>query len=365
MSASFLPLSDGDYYRYIVERIATVKKRLYLNIFIVDSRVGSDSYLLVRRLIRLLAKLQQRDVDVRVILAAATTFDIAMSNATTQLLCNLYGISCRITAETERPSHCKYAILDDEIIIGSHNWESGAFNSFYEDSVAIRDTLVRRALLSDFGSQWRSASPMPLPASDVDDKVARSTALIINRFQKGIEAGRWDWVIGDSVHLLRNDQYFSRARKIIDNAKNSIELMMFYLSVPKSLKSVSKSKQLLTHLLDAVKRGVQVRVILDRDRTTDIYGSRIINKNAYKLLLGAGVDVVFDSVRRVTHSKILVVDGNQVLIGSHNWTDASLRRYDERSADIRSVAVAKLYRDRFDKMYRRTLQHKAAIPTPL
>jgi phosphatidylserine/phosphatidylglycerophosphate/cardiolipin synthase-like enzyme len=342
-----------DYYHYIVERITKAKTRLYLNMFIVDARLGNDVDLLVRRLIRLLAVARRRGVDVRMILAASRTADIALSNVTTQLLCELHAIPCRITAESQRPSHCKYAILDDEIVIGSHNWEAGAFTNFSEDSVSIRDTRMRQALVRHFRSQWISAQPRRVPTSDADDGLARSAGFVASRLQKPIVRLGWDWLDGGSVRMLRNDQYLTRAKNMIDAAQSSIQLTMFYFSAPPSPKSVSKSKELLIRLLAAMKRGVRVRVILDRDRTSDIYGSRIINQNAYKALLAAKADVVFDDVRKVTHSKVLVVDGMEAIVGSHNWTDASLRHYEEVSANIRSVPVAKYYSRRFDHMYKR------------
>jgi phosphatidylserine/phosphatidylglycerophosphate/cardiolipin synthase-like enzyme len=346
MASECLPLPDADYFWYLAARIPRAKRRVYLYMFIADARAGRDPLLMVRVLIRQLARAHRRKLDVRVILAQTTTADIAIANDTTLAFCTAHGLRCRETTSRMRPPHAKYLIIDNEVIVGSHNWESGAFRNFVEDSVAIRDQKITTRLLEHFGTQWRSSEPVATPTDPELSAVRMSFSLGTEpRIAKPAQK-KMNWLPVQSIRLLPNSRYFSSVTTSIDRAAQSLDLVMFYVSAPKKSKSQSRSRALVDRLVAAAGRGVGVRVVLDKDRVTDIYGSRVINKGAYESLKAAGVDVAFDSVRRVTHSKLLIVDGRTVFIGSHNWTDSSLRRLEEISVAIRSDALATFYRHR-------------------
>ncbi len=100
------------------------------------------------------------------------------------------------------------------------------------------------------------------------------------------------------------------------------------------------SNALAEALAAARKRGVAVSVTLDLDRPGDVYGSRFVNQAAYEYLLEHGIDVSWDARERLTHTKLVVVDGRDVLVGSHNWTAGSIYGYDDTSLVIRSEALA-------------------------
>ena len=132
----------------------------------------------------------------------------------------------------------------------------------------------------------------------------------------------------------------------IKNARKSIYVTMFFMSYdPKKKKSAVN--QLVDSLAKAKKRGVSVNVILDRDKEGDVYLSRIINKEAFTFLMRQGVNVYFDSVNILTHSKVIVVDEAQVIIGSHNWTLDSFYKYNETSLVLNSPELADYYITQF------------------
>ena len=74
---------------------------------------------------------------------------------------------------------------------------------------------------------------------------------------------------------------------------------------------------LLESLINAQKRGVYVKVILDDTKFS-------INYNAYKRLKYAGIDVSLDSPQAVLHGKGIVIDSKICILGSFNWSRASL-----------------------------------------
>jgi phosphatidylserine/phosphatidylglycerophosphate/cardiolipin synthase-like enzyme len=89
-------------------------------------------------------------------------------------------------------------------------------------------------------------------------------------------------------------------------------------------------------LVAAHKRGVEVRVILDRSKEREDY-------SAAKFLEHEGVPVMIDSQHAIAHNKVMVVDGETVITGSFNFTRAAEERNAENLVVIHSDALAKQY----------------------
>ena len=90
-------------------------------------------------------------------------------------------------------------------------------------------------------------------------------------------------------------------------------------------------------LLDAHKRGVNVRVVLDKSQETEKYTSATF-------LANAGVPVRIDDDFAIAHSKIMILDEETVITGSFNFTKAAEERNAENVLVIRgNKELAKLY----------------------
>ena len=90
-------------------------------------------------------------------------------------------------------------------------------------------------------------------------------------------------------------------------------------------------------LLDAHKRGVNVRVVLDKSQETEKYTSATF-------LANAGVPVRIDNDFAIAHSKIMILDEETVITGSFNFTKAAEERNAENVLVIRgNRELAKLY----------------------
>lgn len=92
----------------------------------------------------------------------------------------------------------------------------------------------------------------------------------------------------------------------IDKATKSIEVQAY------SFTSVDIAKALAA----AHKRGVQVRVILDKSQETEKYSSLTFLQNA-------GIAVHVDRDFQIAHSKIMIIDGVDVITGSFNFTKSA------------------------------------------
>jgi len=151
----------------------------------------------------------------------------------------------------------------------------------------------------------------------------------------------------EDVQLVTDAQYFQVAKKVIQEAKSSIHLMMFemvfYDKYPQT-----PSNLLIKDLINARKRGVRVEVVLEvrdeRDRTTKN------NRYTGKILSEGGVEVIYDPLLKTTHAKCMVVDGRLILLGSTNWTYDALSNNNEVSVLIRSKELAKELIDYFNRV---------------
>jgi len=107
---------------------------------------------------------------------------------------------------------------------------------------------------------------------------------------------------------------------LIDQATDSLDAQLYLLT----------SEDAIDALVRAHRRGVDVRVILERD----VPGGE--NEDAYVELASAGVMVRYASSSFYrTHSKLIIIDGQEALVGSHNLSEAALSGNREVSVLIR------------------------------
>jgi len=65
------------------------------------------------------------------------------------------------------------------------------------------------------------------------------------------------------------------------------------------------------------------------------------NQEVFNKLKAAGINVRFDSSKRTTHSKVLVIDKETIIIGSHNYSFDGLKNNNDTSLLLRDKDKAK------------------------
>jgi phosphatidylserine/phosphatidylglycerophosphate/cardiolipin synthase-like enzyme len=97
------------------------------------------------------------------------------------------------------------------------------------------------------------------------------------------------------------------------------------------------SKPLAEALLDAKKRDVKVRIILDKSQMSQQYSSAtfFINQN---------FEIRIDIKHTIYHNKVMIIDDKTVVTGSFNFTKAAETKNAENVIIIRhNPEIAKLY----------------------
>lgn len=148
------------------------------------------------------------------------------------------------------------------------------------------------------------------------------------------------------VENIPPGQYVPVALRELGRATSSIHLTMYMITL-----SAARRGSAVYHLADALiaahRRGVMVQVLLDRSgawvegRGAESGSSTGANAAAADYLRAHGVAVAFDDETTRTHAKVLVIDEATVLLGSANWSEASLTRNREATVLVRSPALAR------------------------
>ena len=159
------------------------------------------------------------------------------------------------------------------------------------------------------------------------------------------------WTKSDGIAPINDSQYIYFIDRLMKEAKESIRIVMFFMRSEPEIKYPTDT--LFATIVEAKERGVKVQVILDKDVEGDVYKSRLINKNAYDFFVKNNIDVTYDNPEELTHSKMVIVDGKHVVIGSHNWTAGSFYVYDDKSVYIQSDEFGEKATEKFQKLWKR------------
>lgn len=104
-------------------------------------------------------------------------------------------------------------------------------------------------------------------------------------------------------------------------------------------------------LVAAHRRGVDVRVILDKSQRTQRYSSATF-------LAHAGVQVLIDVAHAIAHNKTMVIDRKVVLTGSFNFTRAAEEKNAENLLIIRDGGLAKKYAENWQRHAKHSMPYQ-------
>jgi len=140
----------------------------------------------------------------------------------------------------------------------------------------------------------------------------------------------------DRIEVLNDEKYYYYVLNRIKYAKKEIDVIMF------SIYLNPKISELIDELVNARKRGVMVRVILEEE-----VGSNIL---AQSKLSSQHIMVKFHDSKK-THNKLIILD-DTVIVGSHNWTDKALFENKESGIAISNESVLKEEKEYFESLWR-------------
>ena len=114
-------------------------------------------------------------------------------------------------------------------------------------------------------------------------------------------------------------------------------------------------KRITDSLLQAVKRGVKVIVILDKSQRTARFSE-------YSKLKASSISVFFDTKPAIAHNKVIIIDGKTLITGSYNFSQGAETKNAENLLLIHSPELAALYEANFQKRLKES--KKEIFPSP-
>lgn len=173
---------------------------------------------------------------------------------------------------------------------------------------AATDTGNKKAATNTAAISQVKAAKTPMPAAIKQPNTVKATGTVEVAFSPN----------GGGAGIIIN---------AITQAKKSIKVQAYSFT----------NADIAKALLDSSKRGVDVKVVLDKSQETEKYTSATF-------LANAGVLVRIDDDFAIAHNKIMILDEETVITGSFNFTKAAEERNAENVLVIRgNKELAKLY----------------------
>jgi phosphatidylserine/phosphatidylglycerophosphate/cardiolipin synthase-like enzyme len=220
-----------------------------------------------------------------------------------------YFLQQGIEARFDDPAvtlHAKLVIVDGStVILGSSNWNRYALTEHRQADVLIHSCMIAAFYVDYFNVLW------------ADDVLDQGVAITLpDTF--GVQP-----LVLPLADLPDSASYARVLLALLEGAKQSIHVSMYRMSTYSGYGD-SLANELVNGLTDAAHRGLDVKVLLDD--CAYYADSAEANLMSALVLQQRGVEVRFDDPELTTHTKLVIVDGQTVVLGSTNWNYYSLQR---------------------------------------
>ncbi len=258
-----------------------------------------------------LLRAYRRGVTVRLVVDDATYAD--------EVPARLRDAGIRVVSdEREELMHNKFTVLDgQEVWTGSLNLSTGGTYSDYNNLVRIRSTRLAQDYTAEFEEmfldhRFGENSPMNTlyPRLTLDGRTVE-------------------------VYFLPEDAVEDRLLDLVGSAQESVDFLAYSFTLD----------YLAETMIDLERSGIQVRGVMDADQEASNQGGE------YDRLVDAGLDVRLDPFDGLLHHKVIIVDGQWVVLGSANFTRSGLFQNDENLVILNDPTLASSFETEFERLY--------------
>lgn len=216
--------------------------------------------------------------------------------------------------------HNKFAIFDNQkVFTGSMNFSHTGFSGFNQNSIIIVNSKAAAEIYTKefnqmFGGKFHT----------LKEKTPNKILTLSDGSRIIIGFSPQDKVINEKLVPL------------VNSAKHSIYMPAFLIT----------HKGLTNALINANKRGVDVKIILDATSTTTRHSTMY-------LLRQSGIPVKVENFAGKMHSKVVIIDDKYVVTGSTNFSNSGENKNDENMIIIENPKIAKFYSDFFKYLWKK------------
>jgi cardiolipin synthase len=335
-------LQNGDgFFPPVMRDIAAARESVHLETYIW-SRSG-----IATQLARLLAQKARQGVEVRVLVDASGGRDLkgelqTMLEQAGVKVAHFHPIRISNLGRLNNRDHRKLVIIDGRIgYTGGHgvsdNWTGHAQDKDHWRDTGLRITgPVVNDLQACFAENWIEETG-EIPAGDKYFPHLAATGTTAAHVAYTSPSG--------SVSSVQILYYLA-----IKSAKREILIQNPYL-LP--------DHEAIEALAEAVRRGVDVRVMVPSDDATDSAFVQHASHHHFGTLLKRGVKV-YEYQHTLLHQKVIIVDGVWSSVGSTNFDERSFQLNDEVNIGLADPAIAAQLRAAFQNDLRRARQRRFA-----
>lgn len=286
----------------------------------------------------------ERGVDVKILVDAMPVGGMTGDEATALDTLSRAGATVRVSGGEfgrYRHHHPKYAVVDDAALVTTENWKpSGIGGKANRGWAAITNqSAIVSGLVSVFraDTNWVDAVPW-------DD---HSPTLVDDEFSTGSHPTQFEATelpVERTSLLLAPENAKTELHAAIADADQSIAVKQVQISDP--------NFALLDSLIDAATRGVEVRILLSgawyvEDDNREL--KRWLTDQAETQSLPLSVRVATGGAAfEQIHAKGVVIDDQQVILGSMNWNDNSMKQNREVGLLLEGAAVGEYFTEVFE-----------------
>lgn len=168
-----------------------------------------------------------------------------------------------------------------------------------------------------------------------EDQAQAGTALVwLERTIKALDSASLSQDRVNTAHFSPGNDCRTRLLDLMNNAREQLDICVFTIS----------DNRLSDAIIAASKRGVNVRIITDNDKTMDRG-----NDTAY--LMEQGIAVKMDDTSNHMHHKFMVVDNKLLANGSFNWTRSATKYNQENILVTNESSLVMSYSQAFETLW--------------
>jgi phosphatidylserine/phosphatidylglycerophosphate/cardiolipin synthase-like enzyme len=213
--------------------------------------------------------------------------------------------------------HDKFVVIDQyEVWTGSMNFTLNG--AYHNDNNLIR---IRSApLAEDYEVEFEEMFVLDLFGGN---SIADTPNPLVSAGGTSIE-----------VYFSPDDGTQARLVALIDEADTSVYMLAYSFT----------ADPIADALLEADGRGVEVVGVVETSQASGSGGD-------FFRLVDAGVGLELDGNPQNMHHKVLIIDGETVVLGSYNFSGSAEERNDENTLIIHSADIAALFMQEFNRIY--------------
>ncbi|HAV92284.1 TPA: hypothetical protein DCW38_03790 [candidate division WOR-3 bacterium] len=149
--------------------------------------------------------------------------------------------------------------------------------------------------------------------------------------------------------MVCNRDYYSAASGIFKDSKKTIKGIMYDMKYY-SDDLENEVMKLIDELVVAAARGVDVKIVLEQSDWNDDVSADNYETGAY--LESYGIDLRYDPLTITTHCKTFIIDTNQVLVGSTNWSYSAVSSNNEANVLLEGRKIALDFTEYFETLWK-------------